>query len=69
MLTLEELRLQIVKYGPLVGTDKDRFAHNIVSMCLSRIAKDFGVAAANEAIKDMGLEPRGFKPRNVTEGD
>ena len=67
-LTIEELREQIAKYGPLVGTSaEDNFSYNIVSMCLARIARDYGVAEANEAIKDLGLESRGFKPHGNRE--
>jgi hypothetical protein len=68
-MTLDELRLQIAKYAPIVDTPADQYAHNIVGLCLSQIAKEFGVADANEAIEDFGLEAKGWSKRPVPEGD
>lgn len=65
--TQQELRLQISHYALVIDTKEDRFAHNIVRMCLARIAYDYGVAAANEAIEDFGLEALGFSKRDVPE--
>ncbi len=64
---LNELRLKIAEYGPLVDTPSDRYAHNIVGITLSMIAEEFGVAAANEAIKDFDLEEKGWSTRPVPE--
>lgn len=60
---LEELRRSIAKYAPIVDTPADRFAHNIVGIDLSMIAEEFGVATANEAIEDFGLEAKGWSKR------
>ncbi len=64
---LEEHRLVIAEYGPMVGTPADRYAHNIVSITLSMIAEEFGTAAANEAIGDFDLEEKGWSTRPVPE--
>jgi hypothetical protein len=66
---LTELRLKIAKYARIVNTPADQFAHNIVGINLSIIAKEFGVAAANEAIEDFDLEEKGWSKRPVPEGD
>lgn len=65
----EELRLRIAKYAPIVDTPADQYAHNIVGLDLSMIAKEFGVAAANEAIEDFNLERKGWSKRPIPEGD
>ncbi len=63
--TLDELRETIAEFGPIVGTPADQYAHNIVSMTLAMIAKEYGVAAANEAIQDFGLEGKGWHQQDV----
>lgn len=64
-----ELRASIAAHAPIVGTPADQYAHNIVSLGLFMIAEEFGVAAANEAIEDFGLEAKGWHKRDVPEGD
>ena len=61
--TLQEHRLVIARYGPMVNTPSDQYAHNIVGITLSMIADEFGVAAANEAIEDFDLEDKGWQTR------
>lgn len=63
--TLQEHRLVIAEYGPMVDTPSDVYAHNIVGIVLSQIAEEYGVAAANEAIEDFGLEDKGWSTRPV----
>jgi hypothetical protein len=65
----DELRLKIAQYAPMVDTPADQYAHNIVGIVLAQIAKEFGVAAANEAIEDFDLEKKGWSKRPVPEGD
>ena len=60
---LIKLREEIARVAPLVDTPAGRYAHNIVTLCLTQIAADFGRDAANEAIEDYGLEPLGWKKR------
>ncbi len=59
-----ELRLTIAEHGPIVGTPADQYSHNIVSITLSIIAKEFGRDAANEAIEDFDLEAKGWHKIN-----
>ncbi len=66
---MQEHRLVIAEYGPMVDTPADQYAHNIVGITLSMIAKEFGKDAANEAIEDFGLEKKGWRKVNVEEGD
>lgn len=61
--TLDNLREEIARVAPLVDTPADRYAHNIVTMCLIQIDSMHGRDAANEAIEDYGLEPLGWKKR------
>lgn len=61
--TLEQLRLQIAEYVPMVDTPSDRYAHNIVGMLLRQIDSEHGRAAANEVIGDFELEELGRKKR------
>ncbi len=63
--TLDKLRATIAEYGPIVDTPDDQYAHNVVSITLSMIANEHGVAAANEAIDDYGLEAKGWHKRDV----
>ncbi len=61
--TLDELRETIAEYSPIVDTSADQFAHNVVSLTLMLIAKEYGAAAANEAIEDYDLEAKGWRKR------
>lgn len=63
--TLDALRETIAQFGPIVDTPGDQYAHNIVGIALSIIAKKHGVAAANEAIDDFDLEAKGWHKRDV----
>ena len=65
--TLDELRETIAQFGPIVDTPKDRFAHNVVTFTLAIIDNRYGVAAANEAIVDFGLESKGWHQHDVPE--
>ena len=64
---LSELRGTIAKHGPIVDTPADQYAHNVVSLTLAIIAKEYGVAAANEAINDYGLGAKGWHQQDVPE--
>lgn len=59
--TLDELRNTIARYGPIVDTLADKYAHNVVSITLGIIAEQHGEAAANEAIDDFDLEEKGWR--------
>ena len=61
--TLDELRLKLAKYVPMVDTPQDRYAHNIVGLLLSQIDKEHGRKAANEAIDEFDLEALGWHKR------
>ncbi len=63
--TLDELRLQIAEYAPIVDTPVDPFAHNIVGLCLSQIDREFGTAEANKAIDAFDLEEKGWHKLGV----
>ena len=67
--TLEELRLQIAEYAPIVDTPADQYAHNLVGLCLAQIAATYGTATANEAIVDYGLEAKGWHQQEVKEAN
>lgn len=67
--TLYKLRNTIARYGPIVDTVADQYAHNIVSITLRIIAKEYGTAKANEAIEDFDLEAKGwYKHEEATNG-
>jgi hypothetical protein len=57
--TLSELRESIDDEVEFV--DVKPYSHNIISLTLSIIAKQFGKEAANNAIEDYGLEKYGWK--------
>jgi len=40
--------------------DHGGYAHNIISTCLRMIEKHHGKDAANEAIRDFGLDKKGW---------
>lgn len=62
---LSELYGTIAEYGPIVDTPADQYAHNIIGITLAMIAKEYGVAAANEAIDAYGLEAKGWHKRDI----
>lgn len=53
----------------MVDTPEDQYAHNIVSLTLSTIARKYGADTANEAIDDYDLEAKGWHKREVPEED
>lgn len=62
--TLNDWRKGIKKEVPYV--DIKPYSHNIISLSLGAIAKEFGQAEANKAIVDFDLESLGWA--QVTEG-
>jgi len=57
--TLKELRAGIKKEVPYV--DLKPFSHNIISIGLMIIAKEYGKEEANKAIRDFGLDELGWR--------
>jgi len=57
--TLKELRANIKKEIPYV--DLKQFSHNIISINLMIIAKEYGKEEANKAIRDLKLDELGWK--------
>lgn len=57
-LHLGALQSQISAVLPML--DKGGYAHNIISSCLRLIAEHHGKDAANEAIRDFGLDKKGW---------
>ena len=57
--TLEELRERIDDEVPYV--DVKPFSHNIISLTLQMIDKQYGKKEANKAIGDFGLEKLGWR--------
>jgi len=57
--TLKELRAEIKKEVPYV--DFKPFSHNIISISLMIIAKDYGKEEANKAIRDLKLDELGWR--------
>ncbi len=57
--TLAEWRETIVAEKSYV--DKKPYSHNIISLSLNAISKNFGREEANKAIKDFGLTRLGWK--------
>ena len=57
--TLKELRAEIKKEVPYV--DLKPFSHNIISIGLMIITKDYGKEEANKAIRDFELEELGWR--------
>ena len=39
------------------------YSHNIISICLRMIAENHGNDAANETIRDLGLDKKGWSER------
>jgi len=58
---LEELKATIAEEVEHVGVL--HYSHNIISLCLKEIAKCYGVAAANDVIREFELEKYGWKKR------
>ena len=56
---LKRLRDRIEREVPFVG--RKPYSHNIIGLTLNEIAVDFGVAEANRAIRDFGLEEFGWR--------
>lgn len=48
--------------------DKRPYSHNIISLALQSIARNYGKAEANEAIEDYNLEKLGWKKEEVNDG-
>jgi hypothetical protein len=57
-MTLGQWRTRIKREAPYV--DVKPYSHNIISLVLSAIAKEYGQAEANRAIEDFGLEELGW---------
>ena len=56
---LKRLRERIEREAPFVG--RKPYSHNIIGLTLNEIAREFGVAEANRAIRDFGLEGLGWR--------
>ena len=55
---LEELRAQVETEAKFV--DVKRHSHNIITIVLGMIQKEFDTEQANKAIRDFGLEHKGW---------
>lgn len=64
MTPLAELRKRVKCESPYIGVKP--YSHNIVRLTLAQIAQDHGRAEANKAVRDFGLESKGFnmEPEN-----
>ncbi len=64
MSDLADLRWRIRQEAPYMGIKP--FSHNIIGLALAQIAKKFGRAEANKAVRDYRLEDKGFnqEPEN-----
>lgn len=62
--TLDDLRSQIEDQAPYV--DIRSHSHNILGIVLSQIAGSFGEGEANRAIRDFGLEAKGWSQHGTT---
>lgn len=64
MPDLSDLRWRIRQEAPYVGIKP--FSHNIIRLTLAEIARKFGRAEANQAVRDFNLESKGFnqEPEN-----
>lgn len=58
MTNLGALQSQISAAVPTLG--HGGYGHNIISLCLRTIAEHHGKDAANEAIRDFGLDKEGW---------
>lgn len=61
-MTLKELRAQIRAERRHVG--RKPYSHNIITLCLRDIARKFGTAEANKAIRDLKLKSLGYEEEN-----
>jgi len=61
--TLSKLRSIIKKERDFV--DLKPYSHNIISLTLMQIAKEYGYEKANKCIDDFELENLGWKKENV----
>jgi len=57
--SLDELRRTILRYRRFIG--RQPYAHHVIGLVLSQIAKVYGKAAAKALIRDCGLEALGWK--------
>ncbi len=57
-LTLDEWREEIGRNAPYV--DRKSHSHNIISLCLKGIDRNFGTEEANKAVRDFKLERLGW---------
>ena len=57
--TIEELKQIIREEKPFV--DLKPYSHNIISLTLQQIAKEYGYDAANNIIKELELEKKGWR--------
>ena len=57
--TLEDLRDEIDAEAEWV--DIKPYSHNIISLLLRQIARTYGPAEADRAIRDFGLEEKGWR--------
>ena len=55
---LDQLRMEIEMEVDYVGIKP--YSHNIISLALRQIAREYGNAEANKAIKDFGLDQNGW---------
>ena len=62
--TLDGLRSRIEDQAPYV--DVKPYSHNIIGILLSQLASSFGEAEANKAIRDFGLEGKGWHQHGAT---
>ena len=56
--TLADLRREVQNETRYIG--KRSFSHNIVGLLLGQIAEEHGQDAANQAIRDFGLDKKGW---------
>jgi hypothetical protein len=57
-MKLSEIRSQIKREAPYVGVKSH--SHNVISILLRMIHQEHGTEAANKAIRDFGLERKGW---------
>jgi hypothetical protein len=62
---LAELRNRIRREAPCI--DRLPYSHNIVCITLQEIAQKYGTPEANKAVRDFGLECKGFSQEPETE--
>lgn len=55
---LNALRVEIEEQVPWI--DIKPYSHNIIGLLLSQIAEEYGKKAANKAIRDFGLDKKGW---------